>query len=1090
MLDDECNTPNGSDAKFVSKMHDAFANKMLMNGKHAKEFYSPPKYGAAAVGADLGKEFAPLQFVVQHYAMAVQYTAHQWLERNRGRLHSDLAALVGTSKSPLLQLAFEVPTVIVDDEKGKKKIPTVGATFRASLRALSATILTSHQHFVRCIKPNEEKVPQKLNGEYVARQLRYLGVHAVVEINRLGYPIKYPDPDFRKRYRCIAFHLPDQIADELDDKTVCTNILRIAQELAGPDTPDWLGEKLVQVGKTKGFMRTEVLKFLERPRKEARSRAAVCAQKYVRRRIARRVIRLLAAHCGQLVNVRNELDRPDEDRRAEAILERLGDAGAELDALGIIWEKMGVAVGAAPLTLGWRKEQIENLEMEIRTHEHNVVAEQEAYIELRKIIDATSATNTSKEAFLALKAATGKAKQVTCHITQELSDAIAETDAAIDERFAAMVESWEQELRIEEAKREALRKKECAAKEDALANDENTVLITLTLRNGMDSESTEPRQMTGYSVASTGLAFNDMNCVSKIVPGRPAALDGAFRLGDVIIGINLLAPGAPAARLRGVKAADAMGPPGHSITAEEAKKSSEFERSSQGGSRTQFELLVARPKVTIGSMLSSLPGGEVEGWLQVVRAKPFGSGLAPLHPSRKMWVVVQGGILTIHEEVRRGEERVPTALPLKGAVCKSYSSKKLGARGGNLSQPLVITDMQERGLHPFRISWPDGEQAFDLVLGCSDTASRTSWTKALDETIKLLNENSPTSGWLEKKKGRKDGGLMGAMKGAMGGWNKKWFVLTPAVPPHDPHGRPPADATFRYYDGPDDKVPKGVVVLNKGAMLLSSAELSYKDKPFVLAINSQGETDKQMVSTVLACTNGSDLDKWTAAVKRAIRAFQPHAIAQAGASSKEKTSKEEIALKKKTCAALCAMLEYMGVEYDKQDANNKEALVFAVMKQRNLNQMVRHAGGEGGEEGKGEMIKKIKKEEARLHARTIDELKALLEYLDVTFDPDLEDKERLVALVINQKNLVPVAENLKEKFKGWKQRSQSGSNLCGGGGGGSSAPSEPMPTIASQKVADGGGASGKSAADSQKEKKPKPKPKQTKYHLGGDDEDF
>ena len=72
------------------------------------------------------------------------------------------------------------------------------------------------------------------------------------------------------------------------------------------------------------------------------------------------------------------------------------------------------------------------------------------------------------------------------------------------------------------------------------------------------------------------------------------------------------------------------------------------------------------------------------------------------------------------------------------------------------------------------------------------------------------------------------------------------------------------------------------------------------------------------------------------------------------------------------------------------------------------------------DKGKGEMIKKIKKEEARLHARTIDELKALLEYLDVTFDPDLEDKERLVALVINQKNLVPVAENLKEKFKGMK----------------------------------------------------------------------
>ena len=78
MLDDECNTPNGSDAKFVSKMHDAFANKMLMNGKHAKEFYSPPKYGAAAVGADLGAEMSKLQFIVKHYAEDVQYTALNW----------------------------------------------------------------------------------------------------------------------------------------------------------------------------------------------------------------------------------------------------------------------------------------------------------------------------------------------------------------------------------------------------------------------------------------------------------------------------------------------------------------------------------------------------------------------------------------------------------------------------------------------------------------------------------------------------------------------------------------------------------------------------------------------------------------------------------------------------------------------------------------------------------------------------------------------------------------------------------------------------------------------------------------------------
>ena len=70
------------------------------------------------------------------------------------------------------------------------KTPTVSGRFRASLNQLSATMMATHQHFIRCMKPNQHKKPGKLEGLNVCRQMRYLGVHAVIEINRIGCTAK------------------------------------------------------------------------------------------------------------------------------------------------------------------------------------------------------------------------------------------------------------------------------------------------------------------------------------------------------------------------------------------------------------------------------------------------------------------------------------------------------------------------------------------------------------------------------------------------------------------------------------------------------------------------------------------------------------------------------------------------------------------------------------------------------------------------------------------------------------------------------------------------------------------------------------
>jgi myosin heavy subunit len=172
MLDEACRAPSGSDEKYVASMINAFSDK-----KYAKLF-SKQLMGSKAIGPDLGQEMAKKQFIVKHFAEDVAYTAHNWLEKNRGKLHPDLATVMTNSESVFVQDIMPPP------EPEGAKGPTVSGAFRKSLSSLAATMTVTHQHFIRCIKPNQQKVPFRLEGLNVIRQLRYLGVPAVVEINR------------------------------------------------------------------------------------------------------------------------------------------------------------------------------------------------------------------------------------------------------------------------------------------------------------------------------------------------------------------------------------------------------------------------------------------------------------------------------------------------------------------------------------------------------------------------------------------------------------------------------------------------------------------------------------------------------------------------------------------------------------------------------------------------------------------------------------------------------------------------------------------------------------------------------------------
>ena len=411
MLDEECAVPKGSEINFVDKMTASFKGN---------ELFELPKRGkrgtvqvGAATAATTDKKYDGLQFLLTHYAGPVMYTAYGWMDKNRGTLHPDLANVLSVSDSRLVQTLF--PPMAAGEKRA-----TVGASFRASLRALSATMQQTAQQYIRCIKPNGQKKKTLFDGQFVVRQLNYTGVGAVVEIQKKGYPVSMPQAEFIRRYRCVAFDQPALISKDKEPKVVCENIAKAAQTLAGKRCKvDILGDHMMQVGKTKVYLKEEVVKFFEKPRREVWGKAAAKLQRATRRRLARRVFKIIQMHKAGVKLVRDAMARREME-----------EAGEKLDALVLQWEQSKLKPTSSPRLAPLYRE-LGEMEVEIVNLEAGLEVEGKALEDLKQVLRG-AAGKSEKEAYIMLKKAMQVAQEASSGYMPELTDAIAQVQDSLN----------------------------------------------------------------------------------------------------------------------------------------------------------------------------------------------------------------------------------------------------------------------------------------------------------------------------------------------------------------------------------------------------------------------------------------------------------------------------------------------------------------------------------------------------------------------------------------------------------------------------------------------------------------------------------
>lgn len=121
--------------------------------------------------------------------------------------------------------------------------------------------------YVRCIKPNQQKLPNSYDDALVLDQLKYLGMLDIIRIRKDGYPIHMNFEDFVTRYHCLSkSRLPEDVQE------ACKALI----ESHKIHKTEW------QIGKTKVFMRSHVHEPLEETRNKMITTKAILIQKTYR----------------------------------------------------------------------------------------------------------------------------------------------------------------------------------------------------------------------------------------------------------------------------------------------------------------------------------------------------------------------------------------------------------------------------------------------------------------------------------------------------------------------------------------------------------------------------------------------------------------------------------------------------------------------------------------------------------------------------------------------------------------------------------------------------------------------------------------
>ena len=231
------------DAQFAKRLHSRFAGS-------TKDGY--PNFVAPKFGTDR-------DFTIVHFAGEVKYTVDGFVDKNMETLSNELKSLLGEKSTLPLSKKVYASNGSLDDsmsssQRSSIRGVSVGSQFRSSLQSLVADLEQTQPHYIRCVKPNDNKAPNSFHPGGVLKQLRYSGMMEAIRIRQEGYALREEHESFFDRFSVLLN--PGEL--KKDGDAAILQLVKVLSNRLGVSDADW------QCGHSKIFLRRELSEKLER----------------------------------------------------------------------------------------------------------------------------------------------------------------------------------------------------------------------------------------------------------------------------------------------------------------------------------------------------------------------------------------------------------------------------------------------------------------------------------------------------------------------------------------------------------------------------------------------------------------------------------------------------------------------------------------------------------------------------------------------------------------------------------------------------------------------------------------------------------
>lgn len=270
LLDEESRLPAGNDQSWIEKMY------QTLDKSPTNKVFKKPRFGQT-------------KFIVSHYALDVTYDIDGFIEKNRDTVGEGHLEVLKLTENELLQSVLSVidknATAMVSSNSSASnrksiasKKPTLGSMFKNSLIELMKTIDSTNAHYIRCIKPNEEKRAWEFDSLMVLSQLRACGVLETIRISCAGFPSRWTYVEFADRYHILV--PSEEWIKVMSGNTTQESVSDLCHKILSENIDD---RKKYQLGNSKIFFKAGMLAHFEKLRSDKLHRSAVMIQKNLRK---------------------------------------------------------------------------------------------------------------------------------------------------------------------------------------------------------------------------------------------------------------------------------------------------------------------------------------------------------------------------------------------------------------------------------------------------------------------------------------------------------------------------------------------------------------------------------------------------------------------------------------------------------------------------------------------------------------------------------------------------------------------------------------------------------------------------------------